>query len=387
MHRIYDGIRLAKQVFQGNTIKNSFAVSICITSCVFSMNQDLEQRWFKYIDELNLAEKKTAGIKRYIHSILSRNGIVILDTRHLSALIGIDNEVLNRMIIHPEKYYRCFSIPKRKGGFREISSPYPTLMKVQKWIYQEILLPSIQLEEVVTGFVKKKSILDNASPHVGHSFVLKMDIKDFFPSVTINRVISVFKALGYHHRLSYALASLCCYNGSLPQGAPTSPILSNTIAKRMDRRIQGFAKTVGLSYTRYADDITLSGEYIDISYAWLIERIIVTEGFSPNREKTRLLGPKNKKIITGVSISSNKATIPRQLKRDLRQQAYYINKYGLKGHIRHERIKDPVYPLRLQGYFAFWRVVEPVNASVRYWFKSIQDAIRNPKNKWWKSFI
>lgn len=347
------------------------------------MDQLTEKQWFDYIDSLGFKDKKTQAIKNYVHRILDNNGIVIIDIHHLAALIGINEEILDRFIVHPECYYRRFTIPKRKGGEREICAPYPALLMVQRWIYETLLLPNTVFPDSVSGFIPGKSILNNASPHIGNKFILKMDIQDFFPSVSIRRVISVFKGLGYHHRLSYALAALCCYDGALPQGAPTSPILSNIIAKRLDKRIEGFAKDIGLVYTRYADDITLSGEDIKLSQIRFIEKIIKEEGFTPNPNKTQLLGPNVKKVITGVSISSGKATIPRNMKRSVRQEAFYIEKYGLRGHMKHEHIVDVLYPLRLQGKFAYWKSVEPNNMDLYSMFHSLQDAIRHPKNKWW----
>ena len=351
------------------------------------MNSETEKYWLDYVDGLNLSQKKTEAIKRYIHGILKSGNVVIFSIRHLAELIGIDDEILDRMIVHPDRYYRSFSIPKRKGGTREIAIPYPALMMVQKWIYKTLLLPQTVFPECVTGFMPGCSIRDNAYPHIGSPVILKMDIKDFFPSITINRVISVFQNLGYHKKLSYALAALCCRNGSLPQGAPTSPILSNIIAKRIDKRILGFARSVGLTYTRYADDITLSGEEIQLSHIRFIERIISEEGFVINSSKTRLLGLNVKKIITGVSISSGKATIPRNLKRKIRQEIYYIKRFGAKGHIRHERIEDPVYLIRLQGRLAYWKMVEPNSEQVSSMFSIIHDALRHPRRKWWNSFI
>ncbi len=346
------------------------------------MEQISEKQWFQYVDELGYSQKKTQAIKKYIGGILDKGGIVIIDIKHLASMIGVNDDILDKMIVHPERYYRSFTIPKRQGGEREICAPYPVLMMVQRWIYDNILSPSIAFPEPVVGFVPGKSVLNNAAPHLGNPFVLKMDIKDFFPSVTINRVISVFRNLGYHHRLAYGLAALCCYNGALPQGAPTSPVLSNIIAKRLDKRIIGFADKIGLTYSRYADDITLSGERIETSHIRFIEHLVKDEGFVVNQTKTQLLGPKVKKVVTGVSISSGKATIPRNMKRRIRQEAYYINRFGLKGHLKHEHISDPIYPIRLQGRFAFWKSVESENEHVECMFRSLQEEIRHPKFKW-----
>ena len=379
---IVSTVTLILRVFHGQYPVRILSMLVFVLYLGFFMDQITEAQWFQDVDNLALSQKRKGVVKNYIHKILERGGLVIIDIRHMAALIGINDDLLDRMIVHPDRYYRTFKIPKRQGGEREISAPYPALMKVQRWIYDNILLPTTLLPDSVTGFIPGKSILHNAMPHIGSQYVLKMDIKDFFPSISIDRVIMVFRGLGYHHRLSYALAALCCCNGSLPQGAPTSPILSSIIAKRLDKRIMGFVEKKGLHYTRYADDITVSGDEIKLSHIRFIERLIIDEGFTPNPTKTQLLGPGVKKVITGVSISSGKATIPKNMKRKIRQESYYIERYGLKGHLKHEGIKDPVFPIRLQGKIAYWKSVEPKNEQLQEMFSSLRGAIRRPRIKW-----
>ena len=321
-------------------------------------------------------------MKCYVHNILEQNGVVIIDVEHFSLLLGIENEVLCRMINSPEKFYREFTIKKRNGGERIITAPYPSLMSVQQWIYKNILLRTTNFQPQAKGFVPGLSILDNAIPHLKRSQVLKMDITDFFPSIGINRIIRIFKKLGYHHKLAYALAALCCYHNRLPQGAPTSPILSNIVMRHLDRRLDGLSKRFNLTYTRYADDLTFSGEYIPLKFIEYVQLIIENGGFIVNLGKTKLLQKNAKKIITGVSITSGIPTIPKKLKRRLRQEAFYIHKYGYNQHIKHCKHNiDPAYKLRLLGKFSYWNSIERNNENVKTLVKQLKFDIKK-KNNW-----
>lgn len=338
--------------------------------------------WEQEIEATSISNDKKLAMKCYVHNILEQNGVVIIDVEHFSLLLGIENEVLCRMINSPEKFYREFTIKKRNGGERIITAPYPSLMSVQQWIYKNILLRTTNFQPQAKGFVPGLSILDNAIPHLKRSQVLKMDITDFFPSIGINRIIRIFKKLGYHHKLAYALAALCCYHNRLPQGAPTSPILSNIVMRHLDRRLDGLSKRFNLTYTRYADDLTFSGEYIPLKFIEYVQLIIENGGFIVNLGKTKLLQKNAKKIITGVSITSGIPTIPKKLKRRLRQEAFYIHKYGYNQHIKHCKHNiDPAYKLRLLGKFSYWNSIERNNENVKTLVKQLKFDIKK-KNNW-----
>lgn len=332
------------------------------------MNNQLFQQWQECIESLSETQEVKDILLAYIHSILKREGIVILSLDHLAALTGIEEPVMAEMISANNKFYRSFSIPKRNGGERVISAPFPSLKQVQEWIYRVVLLPRTELPNCAVGFIPGKSIVDNATPHIGAKYLLKMDLKDFFPSISLTRVIATFQYLGYYPRMAYFLARLCCEDSHLPQGAPTSPILSNIIAKHLDKRLSSLAIKYDLVYTRYADDLTFSGEHIPVKFIEIVTAIAKEEGFVANQEKTRILGPSCRKIITGVSISSGKTCIPRSTKRMIRQQAYYIKKYGIKSHMRHCGINDPFFFLRFAGNMAYWKSVEPDHPYLKLFF-------------------
>lgn len=120
-----------------------------------------------------------------------------------------------------------------------------------------------------------------------------------------------------------------------------------------------------LTYTRYADDMTFSGDHIPVKFISIVSDIVKNEGFQINSEKTSLLRNQTRKIITGISVSSGKPCIPREKKRFIRQQLYFINKYGIKSHMKRKHIDDPYFPLRVQGYLTFWKLIEPNNTFVK----------------------
>lgn len=310
----------------------------------------------------------------YIKSLLTKKSVIILEIEHLAKLLGIKDDILKKMINGTGAFYYRFSIPKRSGGMREIAAPYPILMQAQRWINDNLL--SIQpTHSAATGFISGKSIKDNAYIHLNSKNILKIDLKDFFPSIGINRVIAIFLGMGYTPRISYYLASLCCLNGVLPQGAPTSPTLSNLIAKRIDYRIHGFTTKNNLQYSRYADDIIISGDNVTPQIFAFIKKIITTEGFIINEDKVHFMKEHSQRIITGLSISNKKITVPKINRRTIRQELHYINIFGLKGHMERKKINDPIYGYRLLGYLQFWKSIEPENIYVQQSIDNLNKAL------------
>ena len=296
----------------------------------------------------------------------------IVRFKQLSNMLMLDKSVLAYIVTFPEKNYREFNIPKRSGGIRIIQSPYPALQMVQCWILNN-LLRNISLSDSSTGFISGKSILNNAKPHKDNKCLLKMDLCDFFPSIVLKRVIAIFINLGYDSKISYCLAKLCCVNGHLPQGAPTSPYISNIIAKRLDYRLKGLSNKFELRYTRYADDLAFSGEYISQNFIGHVEDIILDESFEVNKRKTKLIIGRGKKIVTGISISNGHLTLPRNKKRKLRKDAHFILKFGLQKHMSIVNDNDPIFLERLLGKFRFWQFIEPNNEYVEKTLRQLNE--------------
>lgn len=297
----------------------------------------------------------------YVRVLESSNVPVIFEVEHLAQLLGRKVSFLHKVAAASEHFYRHFSIPKRHGGFRALCAPYPSLKECQRWILDEILVRK-RCSPSSVGFTRGKSILDHAGPHVGAREILVLDIRDFFPSIRINRVISVFKGLGYTQEVSQLLGRLCCRGGVLPQGAPTSPALANLVCRRLDARLRKSAKKAGLVFTRYADDLCFSGEIIPPGFESLVHRITKREGFLIKQEKSRKFNEcDTRRLVTGLNVTMIDLRVTRQYKRDLRTALYYINKYGLQSHMAKNKVRDPMYVQRLLGKVGFWRNVEPAS--------------------------
>lgn len=326
--------------------------------------------WKSYFKDIGLQEELIESHMKYVNRMTKARLPVIFEFRHLAALLGRTPKYLASVVNSSVNHYRVFEIPKRRGGKRKISAPYPTLLCCQKWINKNILSRG-RIHKASTGFKKRKNIKDNAEPHLGKICLLKMDLKDFFPSITLPRVINVFRRFGYPPNISFYLARLCCLEDCLPQGAATSPTLSNLIAIRLDKRLSALSKKWDIRYTRYADDLTFSGSSISIKYIDVVDRIVCEEGFKVNKEKTTLSRSKGKRVVTGLSVSGDKLKVPREFKRRLRQHVHFIAKYGYFSHTSKLKIRDPFYIDSIYGKLLFWKWIEPDNSFVNYAIEEI----------------
>ena len=281
-------------------------------------------------------------------------------------LLGMETGQLKEILRNVSVHYREFWMRKRKGGYRMISAPNKTMQSIQATINSRILSPVTMIHPAAVGFRNGHSVVDNANPHLGKRYVLKMDIHDFYFSIRSPRVKKTFEKIGYPENVSKVLGTLCCLHRHLPQGAPTSPSLSNIVGYEMDRKLAALAAEYGLTYTRYADDLTFSGDVFPKEQIIpRIKQIIRDEKFEPNHKKTRFINEYGRKIITGVSISSGvKLTIPKARKREIRKNVYFILTKGLAEHQRRIGSSDPVYLKRLIGELCYWRSIEPDNSYV-----------------------
>jgi hypothetical protein len=194
--------------------------------------------------------------------------------------------------------------------------------------------------------------------HTVGACLLKMDLEDFFPSIALSRVIGVFRGLGYPPNISFYLGALTTVDGALPQGAPTSPALSNVVAYKLDCRLSAFCKGRKITYTRYADDLTFSGADIGGWHIDTITKIVADEGFRIQGSKTRLKRTGGVRVVTGLSVSG-RVRVRREFRRDVRQRAHYVIKYGYFSYVKRKRIRNPYALESLIGKLEFWRSVEP----------------------------
>jgi len=249
---------------------------------------------------------------------LETRGLPPLTTvRTLPFILGVSHSLLNRIRRVPQNFYRPFTIPKRSGGDRLINSPRVVLKLPQRWIHDHILL-NLTPSPIVKGFADGTGIFENARVHVGQRNLLQTDLVDFFGSVTRESVVRVFADAGFPAPVTQQLCDLVYFNG-LPQGAPTSPILSNLIGRDLDAALVRFGDERDAKVSRYADDITFSSSTHRFSGADVValREILQKHGFDLNERKTRIIGLGYRHVITGVSISS-RPQYPRDKRRDWR---------------------------------------------------------------------
>ncbi len=224
--------------------------------------------------------------------------------------------------------YQEFSIPKKSGGMRQISAPAPELKALQRRVLR-CLLDKLKVHPAVTGFERGHSIVSNAAFHARKAVVVSMDIRDFFTSTRQKRVIKYFQAIGWNREVARLLTLICTHNGALPQGAPTSPRLSNAINYRMDARLAGLAAKYGAAYTRYADDLTFSfDEDVPASVravTWSASAILKEDGYEINkRKKVRVRRQHQRQTVTGLVVNERTA-LPRKTRRWLRAVEHRID--------------------------------------------------------------
>ena len=239
---------------------------------------------------------------------------------------------------HGEDRYQTFQIRKKSGGMREICAPsykLAILLRVINFMFKSVYVPS----ESTMGFAEGRSVVSNASFHAGHNYVFNIDLENFFPSIPQGRVWKRLQLPPFNFTADIAsiLAGICCYpdektgKNVLPQGAPTSPLLSNAICDKLDRRMRGVAKRFGLHYTRYADDMSFSSMHNvyqeGSEFRKEVKRIVEVEGFVMNDKKTRLLRTKERQEVTGLTVN-NKANVTRKYLHDLRRYIYVWERDG-----------------------------------------------------------
>ena len=321
--------------------------------------------WKSYFRSRGIRSDLSSQYLAYIKPLAKREVPVIFDFRHLCELLGRTPDFIARASCAPESFYRKFSIPKKSGGLRDISSPYPSLKECQRWIATQIV-GRLPLHSSATAYRPRSSIISNVEPHlISDAHLLVVDLKDFFPSITKKRLIGWFSALGYNYEVSIALASLCCLDGRLPQGSPASPHLSNAMCTTLDRRLSGIANKFDLAYTRYADDICFSGGYVPPAVLTLVGVAVKESGFVLNHDKTRVHRPSaSSKIVTGINIASGTARLPRDKRRRLSHVMHFIETFGYISHRSKLKISDSKYLLRLRGQLEYWRLIEPTNEQV-----------------------
>lgn len=270
---------------------------------------------------------------KYARQLCDNNMPVIFDFKHLSLLIGLEvEELAYYLFVNEDEFYSTVKISKRAGGFRTIDSPSERLKNVQRWILKNIL-KNVQIHNSCIGFRDGKSIFDNAAYHTNKACVLNMDLKDFFPSIKQKDVFLVFYKLGYTKKVAYYLAKLLTKNGQLPQGSPASPMISNIVAFRLDNRLEKLAESFGACYSRYADDLTFSGDRSIINMIPVIDTIVLDEKFFVNNNKTRYAYAYQHQEVTGLTVNE-KVSVSKKYIRSFKKEIYFCKKFGVTSHLK-----------------------------------------------------
>lgn len=331
---------------------------------------------------------------------LQSYGLPVLATaKQIATAIGISVGELRFLAFSRQTstitHYIRFKIPKKAGGERLISAPMPRLKNAQHWILVNIL-EKLELHDAAHGFRRDRSIVSNAQPHVKRDIIINFDLKDFFPSISYQRVKGLFQSFGYCEAAATIFSLLCTQpeveeveldgktyyvaltERHLPQGSPASPALTNILCRRLDRRLTQMAESLGFVYTRYADDLTFSASGDSLRHICNIlkrtESIVTHEGFNINEQKTRILRKNRQQEVTGVVVNTRPNICKKTLKR-FRATLYQIEKDGIEGK-RWGNSTDVI--AAIEGYANFVAMVNPeTGARLQQQVRLIKDKYKN----------
>lgn len=288
---------------------------------------------------------------------LAAKGLPLLHTaEQLAKSMGIGISELRFLSysrdVSTVSHYKHFSIRKKSGGERRICAPMPRLKHAQYWVLENVL-NKLPLHAASHGFVKGRSIVSNALPHVGQAIVINMDLKEFFPTLTYKRVKGLIKSFGYSEQIATIIGLMLTEpqcdevelhdqryfvargERLLPQGSPASPAVSNLTCRSLDHRLIGMAKSLGFVYTRYADDMTFSAADLSSTknlnrLLWRARSIVKDEGFIIHPDKTRIMRRGAKQEVTGIVVN-DKPSIDRAKVRRFRAALHRVEKHGWDG--------------------------------------------------------
>ena len=333
----------------------------------------IEMNWNEYKDKVisegasaNKSSEYIASYLTYAQPLFEQNVPIITESSHFSMLVGFTHEYICRMAYGANSFYRHFTIKKSNGKDRNIDEPLPDLKCVQKWILQEILY-KIPVSKYAKAFVPGQSLKHNVRFHRAQDAVVTVDVKDFFPTINIKRIHQVFLNIGYKDKIAWFLSNLCCLNNSLPQGAPTSPCLSNIVMRGIDHKLGEYCLSKKYRYTRYADDLTFSGDKSVIMIIPFVSNLLYENGFTLNPTKTRVAKKNARQEITGIVVNEH-LQIPKSKRKVIRQEIYYIEKFGLDSHLNHINETRQNYLRHLLGKVNFACFINPKDNEMQRYY-------------------
>lgn len=263
----------------------------------------------------------TEEIGRTLRTFDLLKGLDVPEEAYLPCLYTVSNQI--------ETHYHPVVISKKSGGRRKLLVPDALLRTIQRNLLHHVL-EEFQISEFACAYKKGTSIVDNARPYVGAKLVLKLDIQDFFDQITWILVYqNAFPGTHFPPAIRKMLTEFCCVRGRLPQGAPTSPTVSNLVMRPFDVHMGEWCREREIRYTRYCDDLTFSGVFAPEEVIRKVRGFLQVYGFELNRKKTRVLGRGNAQSVTGIVVNE-KAQVSRAYRRKLRQEVYLFDRYGIK---------------------------------------------------------
>lgn len=283
--------------------------------------------------------------------------------RELSSLeqdLGISAKTLYAVSNNLSKHYHKAKLPKKSGDYRNLSVPDEVLKSIQKRI-SEVLLIHMPVSRYAKAYRFGSSPLRNAKHHVGKQIVLKLDILHFFDSIRYSTVKDkVFPEEIYAEPLRILLTMLCYHKDALPQGAPSSPAITNIILYEFDEQIGQWCREREIAYTRYCDDMTFSGDFDPAKVIRFVGLELKKMGFLLNEQKTRIQRPSQQQTVTGIVVNE-KLSIPADYCRKLRQELYYCRKFGIQEHLNRIglEISEDTYRMQLVGKVNYVLQVHP----------------------------
>lgn len=267
---------------------------------------------------------------KYNELLSSFNLVNTSDIKKINKILyGISNNI--------DLNYEEIIIKKKNKNLRYLNEPSPILKSIQKRILKNVLEEKM-ISKCAYAYKKGLSTILNAKSHVGCKVILKLDIENFFDNINFYKVYnSCFNENLYPKKLGMLLTNLCVYNGKLPQGSPTSGYISNIVLRNFDCNIDAYCKDKNINYTRYSDDMTFSGDFDIRKLIKFVNELLYKEGFRLNKSKIKVVLNTTRQQVTGIVVNE-KLNLSKNYKRKIRQEVYYVLKYGVKSHIKKRNI-------------------------------------------------
>lgn len=269
---------------------------------------------------------KYISIKECNEFLLSLNLLNCKDLKkYIKTIYSISNNI--------EKNYKIYKIKKRNGKYRTIYEPNSILKQIQKQILINIL-NNKSISKYGKAYHKGIQLKDNAIFHINKEMILKLDIENFFENISFLDIYnSCFPIEYFPKSVGMILTYLCTYNNHLTQGSPTSPYISNLVMKEFDEELGNWCNLRNISYTRYSDDMTFSGQFNPSELIVKVRKMLYKLGLSLNNDKIRIIHKSSRQNVTGIVVNE-KMQVNIKYRNKIRQEIYYIKKFGLSSHLK-----------------------------------------------------